>query len=113
MTQRAPTQVILHPGSKRVAFIISLESPDLHPLPLGEESSGVYVTDSFFQASLSPITPCQPSPSGLFSSMPSRFLLTAVALLSSYSIHLLLKSSGIVGKLLAGLQRGGAKVKRA
>lgn len=28
-----------------------------------------------------------------------RFLLTAVALLSSYSIHLLLKSSGIVGKL--------------
>ncbi|KAK2504997.1 hypothetical protein MC885_004466 [Smutsia gigantea] len=26
-----------------------------------------------------------------------RFLLTAVALLSSYSIHLLLKSSGIVG----------------
>lgn len=33
------------------------------------------------------------------------FLLTAVALLSSYSIHLLLKSSGIVGecRLLAGL----------
>uniref|UniRef100_A0ACB8EI95 Uncharacterized protein n=1 Tax=Sphaerodactylus townsendi TaxID=933632 RepID=A0ACB8EI95_9SAUR len=29
--------------------------------------------------------------------VPSRFLLTAVALLSSYSIHLLLKSSGIVG----------------
>lgn len=29
----------------------------------------------------------------------SRFLLTAVALLSTYSIHLLLKSSGIVGKL--------------
>lgn len=27
-----------------------------------------------------------------------RFLLTAVAALSSYSIHLLLKSSGIVGK---------------
>lgn len=45
--------------------------------------------------------------------MFSRFLLTAVALLSSYSIHLLLKSSGIVGELLAGLQRGGAKVKRA
>lgn len=44
--------------------------------------------------------------------MSSRFLLTAVALLSSYSIHLLLKSSGIVGKLLAGFQRGGAKVKR-
>ena len=28
----------------------------------------------------------------------TRFLLTAVAVLSSYSIHLLLKSSGIVGK---------------
>lgn len=78
----------------------------MHPLPLGGESPYIYVTDSFFPASLSPITPCQPSPSGLFSSMSSRFLLTAVALLSSYSIHLLLKSSGIVGKLLAGLQKG-------
>lgn len=29
---------------------------------------------------------------------PRSFLLTAVALLSSYSIHLLLKSSGIVGE---------------
>lgn len=44
--------------------------------------------------------------------MFSRFLLTAVALLSSYSIHLLLKSSGIVGELFTGLQRGGAEVKR-
>lgn len=43
--------------------------------------------------------------------MFSRFLLTAVALLSSYSIHLLLKSSGIVGELRAGLPRGGVKVK--
>lgn len=33
-----------------------------------------------------------------FSSIFLRFLLTAVALLSSYSIHLLLKSSGIVGE---------------
>lgn len=57
------------------------------------------------------ITPCQSSSNGLFSSMVSRFLLTAVALLSSYSIHLLLKSSGIVGEQpLAGLQRGRAEV---
>lgn len=32
-----------------------------------------------------------------------RFLLTAVALLSSYSIHLLLKSSGVVGEPPASL----------
>lgn len=46
------------------------------------------------------IVPCLPglSPSSLFSSAFPRFLLTAVALLSSYSIHLLLKSSGIVGE---------------
>lgn len=113
MTQRAPTQVILQPGSKRVAFIISLESPDLHSLPLLGESSDIYVTDSLFPDTLSSVTPCQTTPSGLFSSMSSRFLLTAVALLSSYSIHLLLKSSGIVGKLAAGLQKGGAEVKRA
>jgi sodium-coupled neutral amino acid transporter 3 len=41
-----------------------------------------------------------------FFSIFSRFLLTAVALLSSYSIHLLLKSSGIVGEPPASLQRG-------
>lgn len=29
-----------------------------------------------------------------------RFLLTAVAVLSSYSIHLLLKASGVVGKFI-------------
>lgn len=51
------------------------------------------------QASRSSLPPaCQRSPSDLFSSTFPRFLLTAVALLSSYSIHLLLKSSGIVGE---------------
>lgn len=35
-----------------------------------------------------------------------RFLLTAVALLSSYSIHLLLKSSGVVGEPPASLWQG-------
>lgn len=38
-----------------------------------------------------------------FSSIFLRFLLTSVALLSSYSIHLLLKSSGIVGEPQASL----------
>lgn len=107
MTQSAPTRVVLHPGSKRVAFTMSL---DLHPLRRG--SSDIYVTDPSLLASSSPsLLVCQPG--GLFSSVSPRFLLTAVALLSSYSIHLLLKSSGIVGELFVGLQRGGAEVTRA
>ena len=47
-------------------------------------------------------------PSSLSLPIFPRFLLTAVALLSSYSIHLLLKSSGIVGEPQAGLQQGRA-----
>lgn len=42
--------------------------------------------------------PAREAPGGSLSSILLRFLLTAVALLSSYSIHLLLESSGVVGE---------------
>lgn len=120
LTQKGPTWVIVHPGSKRVVFIISQVS-QLSPTPTGQ-SSDSHVTGSFLLAlhhrllppSLFELTtPCQSTPSSFFSSMFSRFLLTAVALLSSYSIHLLLKSSGIVGESLVGLQRRGVEVGQA
>lgn len=63
---------------------------------------GVQTTESqtpHTQASQSsPPLQAREAPSSLSSSIFPRFLLTAIALLSSYSIHLLLKSSGIVGE---------------
>jgi hypothetical protein len=70
-----------------------VQLPRLQPLPL------------VFQSFSPPVQPGQ-CPVASFFSIFSRFLLTAVALLSSYSIHLLLKSSGIVGEPPASLQRG-------
>lgn len=58
-----------------------------------------WVTDPALPGLLELIAPASLGrPGNLFSSNFSSFLLTAVALLSSYSIHLLLKSSGIVGE---------------
>lgn len=67
----------------------------------------MWVTDPHTQASQSSLPlPAREAPSSFFLPIFPRFLLTAVALLSSYSIHLLLKSSGIVGELPTQLGAG-------
>lgn len=81
---------------------------ELASRPVGGPETWVADPHTLASQSSSPL-PAQEDPGGLLSSILLRFLLTAVALLSSYSIHLLLKSSGIVGEPLTqpGARREG------
>lgn len=72
--------------------------PILHPHRPGAQTPASQTPHA--HSSLPPAS--QRSPQPFFIHLP-RFLLTAVALLSSYSIHLLLKSSGVVGEPPASL----------
>lgn len=86
------------PGSNWVAFTTPGVRPSYIHICWGSRHLG---HRPHTHRALCPL-PARGAQQPFFTHLP-RFLLTAVALLSSYSIHLLLKSSGVVGEPQASL----------